>query len=147
MRSYLPVQLKPLWFLVAIEGVREVLGHVKMARIPQGDPHVPAIVTWRARVLPVIDLAVGVSGLTPLSGEEGRERTMVLSTFGGSFAAPIDAVREVIRLDERVFVPRHVAPDGLVEVEVDVNGTIMGLFDPEAFRERLISSLGGEHAG
>jgi chemotaxis signal transduction protein len=147
MCSYLPVQLMPCWLLVAVARVREVLGSVKMARIPDGDPRVPGVLTWRARALPVVDLAVGVGGLTPLSGEDCRPRTVILETSGGAFAVPVDAVREVVRLEERGFVARHVVPQGLVELEAAVGGVVMGLFDPETFKERLTSSLSVRHGG
>ncbi len=84
---------------MAVLGVRDVLAHQPIARIPLAPPQVAGNLNLRGRIVTVIDLR-RVLGLPP-RGHDASQMLIVTEQGSELYALQVDAVRDVVSLARR----------------------------------------------
>ena len=140
--TFLPVRLQTTWLLTEARRVKEVLGSLPWLHLPRARAAVPGVVSWRARAVPVVDLAVFVPGLTQMKPAEPRDRTLIADTGGGMLALPVDAANEVVDVSLDAVQPQHATHCRVSVAEVIVRGEPMALLDWDMLVSELFSERG-----
>ncbi len=138
-RAYLPVQLRGSWVALVAEVVREILGPRPWVPIPGSTPNVPGVLSWRGVALPLVDLGA-LMGL----GESVRpgvvhRRVVVVEAGGHTLALPVDAVREVMHVEEAAVGPPHATAARFAGAEVEIDRTPMPVLDLSAVVQALVA--------
>jgi len=86
---------------VDVTSVREVLRPQEMTRVPLAPPRVAGLINLRGEIVTAIDLRVAL-GRRQL-GKSDRPMNVVVTTEHGSVSVLVDAVGDVLEVDEDAF--------------------------------------------
>lgn len=144
-QSLLPIRLQNTWLLLGAEHVEEILGPLQCLRLPRAKDSVPGIVSWRARAVPVVDLAAFVPGVSFIGASEPRNRTVIVSAETSTLALPVDGASEVESIELDAARPLHAVTCHIAAAEIDLRGRLMMLLDWDALLAKLFEerSAGG----
>ncbi|MDH5676133.1 MAG: chemotaxis protein CheW [Myxococcales bacterium] len=132
----LPVFVAGGWMAFEAAIVSEVTGEAKVTPIPSNTPGIVGIMTWRSRVVAVLDLELIASGSTdPETQTESAPRTVIATLGADTIALRVQSVREVAWID--ALRPAHVARFAFAPQEVVVDAEAMPLFEPQRWLEAL----------
>ena len=118
-----------------IDHVQEIIRHAQPRDIPSTAGAVRGVITLRSRIIPVCDLAarLGVRG-----GTGGDRRIVIVESCGQRVGLIVDAVTEVMTVDEDVDRPGHGVPDERLSGIAKVGERLIVLIDAAA----LVGELG-----
>ena len=108
-RLYATVRLGEMTCGVDALVVQEVLRHQHMTRVPLAPGEVSGLINLRGQVVTAIDLRQRL-GLTP-RGEDQESMNLVVRTNEGAVSLLVDAIGDVIKVDEDLLEP----PPGTLE--------------------------------
>lgn len=140
--TFLPVRLQEAWLLTEAWRVKEVLGSLPWLHLPRARAAVPGVVGWRARAVPVVDLAAFVPGLTRLRPSEKRARTLVCGAAEGTIALPVDAATEIVTLSLDSVQSQHATNCTVAVAEATVGEQPMALVDWDMLVSELFADRG-----
>ncbi len=88
---------------VDIGRVREIIRMQDITYVPNAPDFVEGVTNLRGSIIPVLNLRkrFGLSG----GGETGETRIVVVDISGEDMGVQVDAVREVLRINEQVVAP------------------------------------------
>jgi chemotaxis signal transduction protein len=119
--------------------IEEILGALPWLSLPHARAAVPGVLTWRARAVPVVDLAAFVPSLTVLEPSRPRLRTLIVRAGEGRLALPIDGASEVKKVSVETIRPKHVIACELADAEAELETTVMMVVEWEAVVQRLFA--------
>ncbi|MFZ5442585.1 MAG: chemotaxis protein CheW [Myxococcota bacterium] len=122
----LPVTLDGVWLGLDALSAKEVLGPLAVVPVPGAPPHVPGVVPWNGRAIAVFDLPK-LLGLEASAGQ--RQRTVVCQHGPALFALQVDAVREVVHVDDQAFRPVEAVHHAFALAECDYEGKTLSMLD------------------
>ena len=146
----LVIQIGPDRYALDARNVREVVPAVAVRPVPHAPPEVAGLATWRAQVVPVIDLVRLLTGQPCPSRMSSR---MVVVDYGtGRGARPLgllaEQITDVERIDEKTIEePGLTVPNATYLGRVmRVHGQLVQLVEvkallPEALRQLLWSAV------
>jgi len=126
-RLVLPLQLDELWIAIDPTCVLELLGARTWMRVPGAAPSLPGILSWRSRVIAVLDLRE-VLGITARSTTP-PPRTVVARVLDCTFAFFVDMAREARTVDEAALSTPHAVTGRFVKHQLSLDGRIMPFID------------------
>jgi purine-binding chemotaxis protein CheW len=111
-------------FAVPITRVQEIIRYTKPRTVSSGSPCVAGVISLRGAIVPVCDLGHTVGAQV---SELEQAKIVIAETAGGTAGILVDAVDEVIRVD-----------DAQLDVVPGADGTILGV---AKLGERLVMIL------
>ena len=114
-------------YALPIEAVREIVRHVRPRPLPRAGPDVLGIVQLQGRLLEVVDVRARL-GLP--DGAEPTELVVVEGRAGRTAAMPVEAVREMVRVEPAALLPPPVASAEL-DVVVAVGERLILVLRPD----------------
>ncbi|MBE3598856.1 MAG: chemotaxis protein CheW [Limnochordaceae bacterium] len=102
-RQLVVFQLGPESYGVEIGWVREIIMLQDVTRVPGAPDFVEGVINLRGHVIPVIDLRKRFA--LPASSDPRRTRIMVVDVSPHALGLVVDAVNEVLRVQERAIEP------------------------------------------
>lgn len=130
-----------------ISRVKEIL-HVPetISRMPKSPPAVEGVFSLRERVVPIIDLKKVFELGAFVRGPESR--VLIFDVAGSQFAVLVDAVTEVLDLDEdqieRAGAVLPVWKDGMIRGIGKLDGRLIILLDAEAVKLEVMDAAGSQ---
>jgi purine-binding chemotaxis protein CheW len=117
-----------------IDHVQEIIRHAEPREIPS-TAAVRGVITLRSRIIPVCDLAahLGVRG-----GEGGDRRIVIVESGGRRVGLVVDAVTEVMSVDETLIDPATASRDDRLSGIAKVGERLIVLIDAAA----LVGGMG-----
>lgn len=118
-----------------IDHVQEIIRHTEPRDIPSTAAAVRGVITLRSRIIPVCDLAahLGVRG-----GAGGDRRIVIVESGGQRVGLTVDAVTEVMTVDETSIDPATASRDERLSGIAKVGERLIVLIDAAA----LVGDLG-----
>ena len=88
---------------VDIAQVREIIRMQEITYVPNAPDFVEGVTNLRGKIIPVLNLRkrFGLGG----DGETSKARIVVVNINGEDMGVQVDAVKEVLRINEQVIVP------------------------------------------
>jgi len=88
---------------IDVTSVREVLRPQEMTRVPLAPPRIAGLINLRGEIVTAIDLRVALG--RPQEGQSGGPMNVVVMTEHGPVSMLVDAVGDVLEVDEEAFEP------------------------------------------
>jgi purine-binding chemotaxis protein CheW len=101
MKEFLTIKIDGQMFGIPILQVQDVLGEIKVTRIPLAPPQVSGSLNLRGRIVTAIDVRKCL-GLTPLDNVD-RKMSVVVTHDDELYSLIIDNVGDVLTLQDRDF--------------------------------------------
>jgi chemotaxis signal transduction protein len=140
LRALIPLQVQQVWLALEASSVREVLGERAWVRVRPMIREIPGVIPWQGRAIALLDLGSLFEGMRPLLPDERRCRTLVANVDDRTVAIPVDAVMEVVEVDESHVRPRQLTRLGHCAQEVELGGIPMPLFNLGEALQAILSS-------
>jgi chemotaxis signal transduction protein len=141
-RALIPLKIQDVWIALEATNVREVLGERAWVRIPRILRQLPGLVAWQGRAIGLLDLATLGEGLRPLQPPERRSRTLVAHVDDMTVAIPVDAVMEVVEVDEASVRPCQLTRLANCSHETEIHGIPMPLLNLGAALQAILAPTG-----
>jgi chemotaxis signal transduction protein len=141
-RALIPLKIQNVWLALEAADVREVLGERPWVRIPPVVPQVPGVIAWQGRAVGLLDLAALGEGVRPLQPGETRPRTLVAHVDDATVAIPVDAVMEVVDVEEATIRPCQLTQFGHCSREIELDGIPMPLFNLREALQAILTPTG-----
>jgi chemotaxis signal transduction protein len=140
LRALIPLQVQKVWLALEASSVREVLGERPWVRVRPMIREIPGVIPWQGRAIALLDLGTLFEGMQPLQPDERRCRTLVAHVDEATVAIPVDAVMEVVEVDESHVRPCQLTRLGHCAREVELRGIPTPLFNLSEALHAILSS-------
>jgi purine-binding chemotaxis protein CheW len=118
-----------------IDHVQEIIRHAEPRNIPSAAGAVRGVITLRSRIIPVCDLAAQLG----VGAGEGADRRIVIVESGGRrVGLVVDAVTEVMSVDETMIDPATASRDDRLSGIARVDERLIVVIDAAA----MVGDLG-----
>lgn len=98
---YCTFRLDSFLFGIAVDHVQEVLRFQVMTRVPLASPEVKGLINLRGQIVTALDLRTRL-GMPAQQGEQAP-MNVILRLEGGAVSLLVDAIEDVIEVDEDSF--------------------------------------------
>lgn len=129
MPALLPLCVDGAWLAIEAARVVQIVGACRRARIPGAPALAPAVLAFRGRAVPAIDLGLVLGGAPAIAGDAPRSRTVIAEIAGSTLALPVDTAREVEPIDEEDLVPPPPAAARFAERAAVLDGRAVPVVD------------------
>lgn len=111
MAQYCTFRLAGLHFGVEVERVQEVIRYQEMSRVPLSSNVVKGLINLRGQIVTAIDLRQRLE-LSP-RGDDEQPMNVVVMTDDGPLSLLVDAIGDVVDVEEDTFEPPPETLDGV----------------------------------
>lgn len=132
---FLPFRLQSTWLMLDAACVRKILGAERWLVVPCASEHLPGILAWKGRALPLLDLSQILALGKSRPGES--RRTLIVQRPNEVLAIPVDAVREVRHVPQSELQAPRNAIHPYASAEAEIEGHLTTLLDLPALLESI----------
>ena len=102
-QRYCTFRLDQNLFGIPVDHVQEVLRHQTMTRVPLASPEVKGLINLRGQIVTAVDLRT-LLAMAPRDGGQ-PPLNVILRMEGGAVSLLVDAIEDVVEVDDDAFEP------------------------------------------